>query len=232
MDLECCEPSGRWNASAGWLRGLDDSCRGAQDERGSGELAKFPILIRGRDCADQALEAAPQHSVRDAEFPKKLLETRQVCPRGPGPESVREDHNRVLRGWHHRATTGPLRLQGIDGLSHELTAVRDFRRQRDRLRSHLIPLRIDSPELGSPAASRPSEPTRGDLSRECSGRVLLECRDRPAPGRLSPRKKDDKKLLEPALECVSTPRTLAEPEHENPDPDEDRPGQRGALQNE
>jgi hypothetical protein len=103
MDLECCEPSGRWNASAGWLRGLDDSCRGAQDERGSGELAKLPILIRGRDCADQALEAAPQHSVRDAEFPEKLLETRQVSPKGQAPSP----YARTTTGSSVVGTTAP-----------------------------------------------------------------------------------------------------------------------------
>ena len=44
------------------------------------------------------------------------------------------------------------------------------------------------------------------MPRECAGRVLLERGDRPAPGRLNPRKKDDEKLLEPALECASAPR--------------------------
>ena len=55
--------------------GFDDSCCGAQNERGAGELAKRSVLICGRNGAEEALEAGPQRFMRDPEFPEELFET-------------------------------------------------------------------------------------------------------------------------------------------------------------
>jgi hypothetical protein len=57
--------------------------------------------------------------------------------------------------------------------------------------------------------------------------VLPERRHRPAATRPSLRNKQNKKLVEPAPERVSTPSTEIEQEQDNPDLDEEQPTQRG-----
>jgi hypothetical protein len=212
--------------------GFDDSCCGAQNERGAGEPAKRSVLICGRNGAEEALEAGSQPFMRDPEFPEELFETRQVRPRRPRPESVRNDHDRVFRGRNGGTTAGPLCLQCLDGLSHEITTVHDPRRGGDRLRSHLIAVRVDSPELRPPTASKPPELTGDNLPSECRERVPLECRDHPPTVRLDRRKEEDEELVEPAAERVPTGWAVGEPEHEDPDPDEEQPPERAALEGE
>jgi len=138
--------------------------------------------------------------VRDSKLRKELFEARQVRPWGPGPESVGEDHNRVFGFRHGCTTAGPLSLQGLDGLSHEITAVHDVRRGGDRLRGHPIAVRVDGPELRPPATSKPTELSGDNVSSECPERLLLECCDLPASIRLDLRKEEDEKMVEPAAE--------------------------------
>ena len=108
----------------------------------------------------------------------------------------------------------------------------DFRRGRDQLRGDLIALPIHSSERGTQAANRSSETTGGDLLSESSGCALFECCDRPVAVGLSPRKEEDKELVESPPERTPTSRPLAEPQREGPECEEEQPGQRGGLQGE
>ena len=102
----------------------------------------------------------------------------------------------------------------------------------DRLRSHLIAVRVDSPELRAPAASEPPELTGDNLPSECPERVPPEGRDRPPTVRLDLRKQEDQELVEPAAERVPTGWSVGEPEREDPDPDEEQPPERATLEGE